>query len=375
MTYTIKKLGEVVEFKYGKGIPQDQRNECGKVPIYGANGILGWTDKEWASGEAIIIGRKGSAGELTRVSGKFWPSDVTYYALGSSHIDIDYLFHFLKGVNLPKLATGIKPGINRNRLYEIGIPVPPVGEQKKIVEKLEKQFTKIDEAAHLRAESENLVGHLRTSALHEIFSSVASKGWNVKTIEEATELVTKGTTPKTYGHAFTVSGIPFLKAENINGIVYAESTRTYISKETHNFLARSKTKPGDVLMTIAGTIGRIGWIPVGEQEMNMNQAVAIIRPKQDLITTEYLAYVLSSTSSKEQVGRGTVKMAIPNFSLGMIKKIKIPIPPLAEQKKIVKKLDALSETARDLHDLHSSQSADLKSLKQSILHDAFLGSR
>lgn len=44
-------------------------------------------------GDWLIVGRKGSAGEVTRISGKFWPSDVTYYVLGNKEIDIDFLFY------------------------------------------------------------------------------------------------------------------------------------------------------------------------------------------------------------------------------------------------------------------------------------------
>ena len=78
-SWPTKKLGEVIELQYGKGILRTDRKLDGLYSVYGANGELDRTDKYLVEGEAIIIGRKGSAGELTRVSGKFWPSDVTYY--------------------------------------------------------------------------------------------------------------------------------------------------------------------------------------------------------------------------------------------------------------------------------------------------------
>ena len=57
-SWPTKKLGEVAEFRYGKGIDKSQRNQRGLIPIYGANGILGRTNKALASGEAIIAVRK-----------------------------------------------------------------------------------------------------------------------------------------------------------------------------------------------------------------------------------------------------------------------------------------------------------------------------
>lgn len=292
-------------------------------------------------------------------------------------LDADYLLLFLRSKAKELIEKGSGATVSGIKLYvlkSLEILVPPIEEQRKIVARIEKQFAKIDEVARLRRESEVVTAQLLPVALHEIFSQAESRGWDVSTIEAVTEVVTKGTTPKTMGHAYTDSGVPFLKAENVNGgAIDASSTRTFISQQTHNILSRSKTRSGDVLMTIAGTIGRLGWIPEHAPEMNTNQAVAIIRPMKDIIFTPYLAYVLAGGAAQEQVSTGTVKAAIPNFSLGMIKKMSIPLPPLTEQKEIVKKLDALSEKVRALQELQSAQTADLKALKQSILHQAFSG--
>ncbi|MBU3965015.1 restriction endonuclease subunit S [Patescibacteria group bacterium] len=165
-----KKIGEILEFKYGKGIPRHDRKEDGKYPIYGANGELGRTDKFLVEGEALIIGRKGSAGEVTRVSGKFWPSDVTYYVLGNNHINVDYLFYVLKKVDLRQLAVGVKPGINRNRAYEIKISLPPIAEQKKIVAYLDSLSAKARALQLLQQETKNDLSTLRQSILSQAFS-------------------------------------------------------------------------------------------------------------------------------------------------------------------------------------------------------------
>ena len=183
-----KKLGCVIDLKYGKGISREQRNSNGKCPIYGANGVLGWTDNALVSGEAVIVGRKGSAGEVTRVSGLFWPSDVTYYVLGNDQIDVDYLFHLLKSLHLQKFAVGVKPGINRNRVYEMEVPLPPLSEQKKIIEKLEKVLAKIKEAKRLRAEAIEATKTLLSAELHKIFEEGKIKGWEEKIVGEIVEI-------------------------------------------------------------------------------------------------------------------------------------------------------------------------------------------
>lgn len=171
MTHPTKKLGEVVRLNYGKGIPRADRSPNGKYPIYGANGVLDYSDTYLVEGEAIIVGRKGSAGEVTRVSGKFWPSDVTYFVLGNNKIDIDYLFHALKNLNLQRLAVGVKPGINRNRIYELKIPLPTIREQKKIVAKLEGVLAKISEAKKLNTEVAEELKALSASILDKAFKN------------------------------------------------------------------------------------------------------------------------------------------------------------------------------------------------------------
>lgn len=170
MTWPTKKLGEMITLCYGKGIPRHDRNANGQYIIYGANGELGRTDKYLVDGEAVIIGRKGSAGEVTRVSGRFWPSDVTYYVLGNDEVDVDYLFFLLKKIDLKKLATGIKPGINRNKVYEIEVPCPKIEEQKRIVKKIKQLMEKIGEASRLQAEVERDFDALTQSILHHAFA-------------------------------------------------------------------------------------------------------------------------------------------------------------------------------------------------------------
>lgn len=167
--WPFKKLGGIIELLYGKGISRSERNSNGKYPIYGANGVLGRTNKFLIEGEAIIVGRKGSAGEITRVSGRFWPSDVTYYVLGNDKADINFLFYLLKKLNLQKLAVGVKPGINRNRVYEIKIPFPPLPKQKKIVAYLDSLSEKSRAMQELQKQTAEDLKALKQSILQKAF--------------------------------------------------------------------------------------------------------------------------------------------------------------------------------------------------------------
>lgn len=133
-----KKLGDVVRLEYGKGLPESDRAANGAHPVYGANGVKGRSNSWLAEGPSLIVGRKGTAGAITRVDGKFWPLDVTYYVTFDPQIaDRDFLYYALGQLNLPSLARGVKPGINRDDVYRQMILLPTLNEQKRVVGKLE----------------------------------------------------------------------------------------------------------------------------------------------------------------------------------------------------------------------------------------------
>jgi type I restriction enzyme, S subunit len=164
-----KEFGKIFVMNYGKGLDKSRRSESGKYSVYGANGELARSKEYLVEGEGIIIGRKGSAGEVIRVSGKYWPTDVTYFVTEDNAYDINFAFYLFKFMDLKKYATGIKPGINRNEIYKIKIPIPPLTEQKKIVKKLDALSEKVRAIRDLQSfQSENLKS-LKQSILHEAF--------------------------------------------------------------------------------------------------------------------------------------------------------------------------------------------------------------
>lgn len=164
------KLGEIFVFNYGKGLARSERSETGKYSVYGANGELGRSDRYLVEGEGIIIGRKGSAGELTRVSGKYWPTDVTYFVKEDKKYDINFAYYLFKYLDLPQYAAGVKPGINRNQIYNIKIPLPSLAEQKKIVKKLDALSEKVKALQELQKAQAADLKALKQSILHKAFS-------------------------------------------------------------------------------------------------------------------------------------------------------------------------------------------------------------
>ncbi|MBU4099716.1 restriction endonuclease subunit S [Patescibacteria group bacterium] len=143
-----KKLGEVLKLEYGKPLPISHRKSGGLYPVYGANGIKNFSDKFYCDKPSIIVGRKGSAGEINLTEKKFWPLDVTYFVtFDQKKYDLKFIYNLLATLNLPQFAKGIKPGINRNDMYSLNVKIPnSLVEQKRIVSILDKVFEKIEKA-------------------------------------------------------------------------------------------------------------------------------------------------------------------------------------------------------------------------------------
>ena len=82
---------------------------------------------------------------------------------------------------------------------------------------------------------------------------------------------------------------------------------------------------------------------------------------------------MSSDIFQEYAWKEKTGAAIPNLGLKAMRDLKIPLPPLPEQKRIVKELDTLSEKVRQLQEIYTKQIANCDELKQSYLQKAFEG--
>jgi len=141
------RLGEVCIFEYGTGLTERDRLG-GEVPVFGSNGVVGYHNAAITQGPTIIIGRKGSIGQVNYSESPCWPIDTTYYIDSSkTNCDITWLYWWLKSLSLDLLnkATGV-PGLNREDAYKQLIPLPPFHEQKHIAARLQELMQEIEHA-------------------------------------------------------------------------------------------------------------------------------------------------------------------------------------------------------------------------------------
>lgn len=171
-----KKVGDILTLEYGKPLDKADRTQDGMFAAYGANGVKDRTDKFYWDQPSIIVGRKGSAGELTKVTDPFWPLDVTYYVVhDSSETNIDYIYSLLKSLDLTSFARGVKPGINRNDIYQLDVKVPDLRNQDEIAKKIDLASIKSMQLKKLYNSRLKLLDDLKYSLLAEAFSESAVK--------------------------------------------------------------------------------------------------------------------------------------------------------------------------------------------------------
>lgn len=187
--------------------------------------------------------------------------------------------------------------------------------------------------------------HKYVAPLHADGHFTIPKAWVWASSLEICECVENGNTPPAAEMKDGEGDIPFIKVYNLtkNGELDFSIRPTFISRSTHEKrLSRSRILPSDVLMNIVGPpLGKVSVVPDTFPEWNTNQAVVLFRPSQEILS-KYLAICLLSDSVLgwiTQLAQQTVGQV--NISVSKSRLLPIPVPPLAEQHRIVAKVDEL----------------------------------
>jgi len=368
-SWQIKKLGEIIKLEYGKPLPDSKRHPDGKYPVYGANGEKNRTNEFFYNKPSIIVGRKGSAGELNLTEEKFWPLDVTYFVtFDSTKYDLGFIYNLLNTLELTKLAKGVKPGINRNDVYSIKVDTPPISEQKRIVKKLDEVFEKVTKAKEAAEKNLQNSKKLFESYLNGIFVN-PSKDWDERFLGEVlqkTETVDPTKKPKEKFVYIDVSSVDKETKEIVN-------TSLLIGKDAPS-RARKLVKTNDVIFaTVRPTHARVAIITEKYNNQVCSTGYFILRTN-DLMNNKLVFYFLLTSSFNRQMEKLQKGASYPAVTDSEVKNIKILFPkPLTEQKKIIDKLDVLSIETNKLEKIYKKKLACLEELKKSILKQAFEG--
>jgi type I restriction enzyme S subunit len=205
--------------------------------------------------------------------------------------------------------------------------------------------------------------------------AILPEGWAWASADQLSDFITKGTTPPAVRLSEGSGEVQFLKVYNLtfDGKLNHYYKPAFISRDTHeNALARSKVRPGDVLINIVGPpLGQVSIVPNDLHEANINQAIARVRPVGPL-DARFLAIALRSDEIMGwAIRRAKTTAGQSNLTLELCRALPVPLPPLAEQRRIVAEVD---RSLSVISDTEAEVDANLKraeALRQSILHRAF----
>lgn len=373
MSYEYVKLGSVIKLEYGKGLNDSERSEDGLYCAYGANGVKSHTNKFLYDQPSIIIGRKGSAGELTLVNKKFWALDVSYYLTHNpKKTDLRFLYWALITKNLPTLAKGIKPGLNRNDVYDLEIPLPPLETQQKIVSKLDSLFAEIDKSISATAINIKNAELLFQSYLDGEFCKKSTE-WSVSTLEEIVEAdcsLSYGIVQP--GDDFD-GGLPIVRPTDLS----SKYITRYGLKRINPILAegykRTTLTGAELLLCVRGSTGTVSVSSEDLSGCNVTRGIVPIRFRKDKIHLNYGYFFLNSSNAKKQIALKTYGAALKQINIADVKKLKIVYPTLSEQENITEKLEEIQSNIKLLKTGYIKKLDAINVLKQSALRQAFAG--
>jgi type I restriction enzyme S subunit len=358
------QLGEVCEFLYGASLKEETRRP-GKVPVYGSNGVVGWHQRALTSGPTIVIGRKGSIGEVNWSNKPCFPIDTTYYIEKTKKpCDLRWLFFTLLKLDLTRLnKSAAVPGLNRDDAYEQLIPFPNLCDQQRIATRLEQA----DRLHRTRRYALELGGRILPAAFLEFFGSPseAAKTFPSSELGAVTDFVDyRGIAPNK-----TASGVRLVTARNIKRGYFEIDPQEFIPAEEYSsWMNRGMPRPGDVLFTTEGhTLGSAAKLPAFDR-VALAQRLIALQPGEQ-ITSDYLLYVILHQSFQDRVVKHSTGSAARGISSKNLADLPIPLPPLSLQRKfagVARRVECLRLVQRE-----SVRRAE--HLFQTLLHRSFVG--
>jgi type I restriction enzyme, S subunit len=370
MAWEKKKLGQVLKLEYGKPLDKSVRKVDGKYPAYGANGVKTRSDEFYCDSSSIIVGRKGSAGELTLTEERYWPLDVTYFVtFDEKEYNLMFLYYLLSRLDLPSLATGVKPGINRNNVYNIDIKTPPFPEQKRIVSILDRAFADIEKA---RANAEQNLKNARElfdSYLQKVFTEKGD-GWEEEVLNTNVKFIDyRGRTPKK-----TEAGLRLITAKNVRPGYLQRDPEEFVAPDSYDgWMTRGIPLKGDVLFTTEAPLGYVAQLDTDEKVV-FAQRIITLQPNRNRINETFLKYMIQSEPIQRSILDQGTGATVKGIKAKLLKLIKIYYPKrLDDQKNIALKLDELNQKTKDLESIYTKKIAALDELKKSLLQKAFSG--
>lgn len=369
--WKIKSVSMVFALGRGRVISNaDIADNPGVYPIYSSqtedNGEMGRIATYDFDGDYLTWTTDGAnAGTVFLRSGKFNCTNVCGTLLAKEPLSLEFFNYAVGESTASYVRHDINPKLMNNVMAKIRLPVPHLEEQKSIANFLDHETAKIDA---LVEEQRRLMGLLKEKR-QAVISHAVTKGlnpnapmkdsgiewlgevpehWNVFKLKQLTSKIGSGKTPRGGSEVYALSGVLFLRSQNIYDDGLHLNDVVYISDEINEEMSGTQVSAGDILLNITGaSLGRTCVVPTPFPAANVNQHVCIIRIENKNIR-ELASWSMKSTFAETQIESNQNGAAREGLNFVEVGRIATLIPSPLEQieiasflKKQVAKIDQL----------------------------------
>lgn len=301
-----------------------------------------------------------------------------------------YLFYYCisqKNVFIEKGKGGAQPNISQIILKQHPIPLPPLSEQQRIVERIEELFAKLDEAKERLQEVVDSFAVRKAAILHKAFTGELTKQWrreNGVSNESWEEKKLNEICIARAGYAFNskefgYKGYQIIRMGNLyGGQLLLDRSPVFIDEENldEKIIEKSIIQKGDILITLTGTKYKRDYgyavLVTITGKILLNQRILSLRPKND--NANFICYYLQTKEFRDVFfSNETGGVNQGNVSSKFVENISIKYPSLPEQHEIVRLIDDLLERERSAQQAAEQALASIDLMKKSILARAFRG--
>jgi len=331
------------------------KDDEGEYPLFSAKGLNKTISFFHQEKEYLAIIKDGAGiGRVSKHPAKSSVVATMQYLIPKDGFDIGFIQYFLNGIDFQKHRKGSTiPHVYFKDYKSEPFPLLELTQQKQIVKIVDQAFTAIDKAKNNAKQNLLNAKQLFESYLQNVFEN-KGEDWVEKTLGEVCEnIFAGGDKPKEYSK---------LKTDKLNIPIYANAVKL---RGLYGFTNIARVTKPSVTISARGS-------GTGHTELRKEHFLPIVRlivviPNSDLINLEFLKHIIDSLVI---VRSGS---AIPQLTVPVIKKYQVSFPPIQQQQKIVKKLNALQAQTKKLEIIYEQKIADLEELKKSILQKAFSG--
>lgn len=252
-------VGDEIVLNYGKSLPERDRKN-GIYFVFGSNGVVGSHSNFCVKGPGIVIGRKGSLGEITWTEEDFWPIDTTYFVSIKDKGDLKYWYYQLKSLDLQSLNShAAVPGLNRENVYRISVNKRNESEQRRI----SKILNVLDQKIELNQKINKSLEEMGQALFKYYFiENPEAKNWEKKPLDEIADFL-NGLASQKYPVRQNASTLPVIKIREMTGGVNKGSDS--VSDFPEEYIVHN----GDFLFAWSGTLMTKIWTE-GEGALNQH---------------------------------------------------------------------------------------------------------